>query len=278
MNSEIIHFRGKPLFQRAQFQGSFVMMGEIKDFACFFYMTKGVLKSYDSRGAHILQAKEAITKNCGNYVQKYELAPKEDGCEAIAVYLYPELLKEIYKDEVPSFLVTNDIPAPKKFISNQLIDQYMVNLSLYFQSPESLDEELGILKLKELIMILLKSENHKDIRFLLSELFANVHLEFEQIIARNIYNPLNIEELAFICNMSISSFKRNFKKHFNSTPARYIKIKRLEKAANSLLYSNDSVSAIAYDCGFQDASTFSTNFHEIYGMSPSNYRLSQNRN
>lgn len=127
-------------------------------------------------------------------------------------------------------------------------------------------------------MILLKSENHKDIRLLLSELFANVHLEFEQIIARNIYNPLNIEELAFICNMSVSSFKRNFKKHFNSTPARYIKIKRLEKAANSLLYSNDNVSAIAYDCGFQDASTFSSNFHEIYGMSPSNYRLGQNRN
>ncbi len=275
MQTDLVNFKGMPLFQRARFNESHVMLGEIKDFACFFYLKTGTMSSYDSRGVHQIKEREAITKNCGTYVQKFELSAGEEGCEAIAVYLYPELLKEIYKDEIPSFIVSNEIPKPKKFIANKLIEQYMNNLSIYFESPESIDEELSILKLKELIMIMLKSENHNDVRKLLSELFNPVHQAFERTIKSNLYNPLNIEELAHICNMSLSSFKRKFKEVYKQTPAKYIKHSRLEKAANLLLCNSDNINTIAYECGFQDVTTFNANFLAHFGESPSKYRLNQ---
>lgn len=266
-----------PLFQKAKFKSPFIMEGEIKDFACFFYMTKGSMMSYDARGVHNISAKEAIMKNCGNYVQKYLAEDESNECEAIAVYLYPELLRTIYKNEVPSFLVSDDIPVPKKLIGNQLIEQYMNNLSIYFEEPETLDEELGILKLKELMLILLKSESHEDIRKMLSEIFAPVNVKFKQTVENNIFNPLSMDQLAFVCNMSLSTFKREFKKTFGETPARYIKDRRLKHAASLLSCSDDSITTIAFDSGFQDVTTFSANFQEKFQIAPSKYRLTQNR-
>ncbi|WP_306641348.1 helix-turn-helix domain-containing protein [Sanyastnella coralliicola] len=275
VDSKVIEFKGMPLFQKARFRTPFIMQGDIKDFACFFYMVQGSLISYDRRGVHKISDKDAILKNCGSYIQEYVSSSSNEECEAIAVYLYPDLLKEIYKNEVPSFLKDDGIPVPKKLIANELVEQYMTNLAIYFENPASLDEELGILKIKELMLILLKSESHQDVRKLLSEIFAPVNVAFKEAIHRNLYNNLSVDQLAFICNMSVSSFKREFKKVFEDTPARYIKNKRLARAASELLCKNDPVSAIAYDCGFQDITTFSASFSDKYGMSPSKYRMAQ---
>lgn len=278
MESKIIEFKGMPLFQKARFKTKDLMQGEIKEFACFFYMTQGSLMSYDSRGLHLIKSKEAIVKHCGNYVQQYIADEGEDECEAIAVYLYPELLREIFKDTVPSFLKSGeDIPEPKKLIGNRLIEQYMNNLTIYFESPDALDEELGTIKLKELMMILLKSENHESMRTLLSEIFSPVNVKFKQAVDKNIFNNLSIEQLAFICNMSLSTFKREFKKQFAASPAKYIKNKRLNHAAGLLINSDDLVSNIAYESGFQDVTSFTASFSKKFGSSPSQYRLDQIR-
>ncbi len=278
LDSTIIEFKGMPLFQKARFKTPMDMQGAIQDFACFFYMVEGSMLSFDSRGIHRLGEKEAVIKNCNNYVQRYVPSSGSEECEAVAIFLYPDLLKVIYKDEVPSFLIENKIPSPKRLIGNQLLEQYMNNLMIYFESPEVMDEELGILKLKELMMILLKSENHENIRKLLSEIFAPINVKFRKSIEQNIFNSLSLEQLAFVCNMSLSTFKREFKKEFNETPARYIKNKRLEHAASRLVSGQDPITAIAYESGFQDITTFSANFQERYRVSPSHYRSNQIRN
>ncbi len=276
-DSKIIEFRGIPLFQKARFKPEEIMQGSFSEFACFFYMLKGNLISYDRRGKHQVEEKNAIVKNCGNYVTKYVPTDNDEYCEAIAVYLYPDLLKEVYKNEVPGFLEHGSIPEPKKLIANELVEQFVMNITLYFESPEVVDEELGMLKIRELITILLKSENHENVVQLLSEIFAPVNVSFRNSIRENLYNSLTLDQLAFICNMSLSTFKREFKKLFDETPARYIKRKRLERAAQLLLATEDKVSAIGYDCGFQDVTTFSELFKKQYGKSPKNYRMDKNR-
>lgn len=277
LESKIISFKGMPLFQRARFRYSATMQGALEEFACFFYITEGNMVTYDSRGRHHLGEREAVVKNCNRYVQRYQPNEGAEECEAIAVYLYPELLRTIYQSEVPSFMQWPTVPAPKKYIGNQLIEQYMTNLALYFEAPEAFDEELGVLKLKELMLILLKSENHQSLREMLSEIFTPVQVGFRQAIEHNLYNVLSMEELAYLCHMSLSTFKREFKRVFGASPARYIKQRRLEQAAKLLVTSTEPVSAIGYDVGFQDATTFSASFHAQYGESPSQYRQSQTR-
>ena len=275
IDSRIIEYQGMPLFQKARLKPPADMQGNFSEFACFFYMVEGSMTSFSAHGTHTAHAKEAVLSNCGNYIKRYMPSQDEEECEAIAVYLYPQLLKTIYKDEVPDFLADAGFDSPRHLIGNKLLEQYMNTLSLFFQEPDAVDDALGILKLKELVMILLRSENHASVRKLLSDVFTPTHVAFKEAVQRNLYNPISLEQLAFLCNMSLSTFKRQFKKVFDATPAKYIKHKRLERAASQLTLSSDAIADIAYDCGFQDASTFSSVFHEKYGVAPRTYRLTQ---
>lgn len=275
IESSVISFKGMPLFQKAAMKSPFFIQDELKEMACFFYIVQGTMTSYDARGMYRTTRHNAILKQCGRYVQEFTADENEDACEAIAVFLYPALLKEIYRHEVPSFLSLGEVPTPKKLIGNQLVEQYMNNLAIYFEDPDTFDEELGILKLKELVLILLKSENHTNVRKLLSEIFSPVNVGLKNAVENNLYNNLSLEQLAYLCNMSLSTFKREFKRTFEESPARYIKNRRLLAAEKRLLTTDDSITDIAYSLGFVDISTFSAVFHDKFNISPTKYRLNQ---
>jgi len=59
---------------------------------------------------------------------------------------------------------------------------------------------------------------------------------------------------------------------FNDTPANYIKNKKLEKAAELLLISDERITDIAFQCGFNELATFTKSFSDKYNMTPSHYR------
>ncbi len=136
-----------------------------------------------------------------------------------------------------------------------------------------IDESLMRHKMKELVMILLKSNFFDSVLELFTTLFTPRQKSFRDIISNNIASQISIDELAFLTNRSLSTFKREFKKEFNDTPARYIKKKRLEKAAELLVRTDRSVSEVAFDSGFQDLSTFSSVFRDFFAQSPTDYRL-----
>ena len=75
-----------------------------------------------------------------------------------------------------------------------------------------------------------------------------------------------------LTNQSVSSFKRTFKKHYNSTPGAYLMHKRTEKVAQRLAMSDEPVSSIGYDCGFSSPAHLSRAFKQRYGVSPTQYR------
>ena len=108
----------------------------------------------------------------------------------------------------------------------------------------------------------------------LAALFKPLDIEFKSTIQHNLYANLSIDELARLCHLSTSSFKRKFKEAFDASPKKYISQKKVEKAAALLKSDRSRVSDIAYDVGFDSLATFNRNFTATYGLSPSEYRLS----
>ncbi len=274
LEEQIINFKGKPLFQRAKFKTPFRVTGKMDDMACFFYILEGSCQAFASNGVVKLGAKEALMKKCGNSVTHFH----EGKWEGVAIFFYSDVLHEVFKNSAPSFLSeTPKVVTPKKIIANELIDRFINSLLIYFDNPELMDEELSLLKLKELVLILLKLEPQSNVHEFLSELFSPDKLKFTSTIENNISSSLSLKELAFLCNKSLSSFNREFKKVYNDTPSHYIKNKRLDYAAQLLCTTNDSIGGIAFDSGFQDVTTFSATFRFKFNDSPSNYRLKQIR-
>lgn len=143
----------------------------------------------------------------------------------------------------------------------------------YFENPSLVNDEILVLKLKEIILLLSQTRDAENIQVILSQLFSSTTYSFKQIIEANLFFQLGIEELAQKTNLSVSSFKREFKKLYDDSPANYIKTKRLERAAQLLLATGERVTDIAFNCGFNDLANFTKSFHDKYHVSPSNYRL-----
>jgi AraC family transcriptional regulator len=84
--------------------------------------------------------------------------------------------------------------------------------------------------------------------------------------------PLSLTGLARGVAMSPYHFLRTFRQVVGMTPHQFVLRTRLHRAAVHLRASDASVSAIAFDAGFNDLSTFNRRFRRVIGASPSAYR------
>jgi transcriptional regulator GlxA family with amidase domain len=85
-------------------------------------------------------------------------------------------------------------------------------------------------------------------------------------------DALDIEALADSVHLSRAHFIRSFREAFGETPHRYLQRRRIERAMWKLRGTDTSVTEICFDVGFASLGTFSRTFHEIVGVSPSQYR------
>lgn len=83
---------------------------------------------------------------------------------------------------------------------------------------------------------------------------------------------LSVEELAAEAAVSPFHFLRIFEQVVGVTPGRYMLHTRLHHAAVRLRRSNDTIAAVALDCGFEDLSTFNRQFRRVTGLTPGAYR------
>ncbi len=69
---------------------------------------------------------------------------------------------------------------------------------------------------------------------------------------------------------------RLFRKHLRTSPGGYWRKIRLQSARWMMLNSNQSVSQIAYECGFTDRSHLIQRFKRVYGATPTKLRQLRN--
>jgi AraC-like DNA-binding protein len=89
---------------------------------------------------------------------------------------------------------------------------------------------------------------------------------------RTYAEPLDIPTLAGIAHVSEAHFIRTFSATFNETPHRYLQRRRVERAMFLLRSTDDSVTEICFQVGFNSLGTFSRTFAAIVGEAPSAYR------
>ena len=88
------------------------------------------------------------------------------------------------------------------------------------------------------------------------------------------YEPITLEEVAEVANMSKNAFCRYFKKRTNKTFFQFLIEIRIENACKFIYEQPDaSISNISEQCGFQNTANFNRKFKEIKGVTPSHYRL-----
>jgi len=91
-------------------------------------------------------------------------------------------------------------------------------------------------------------------------------------ITENYMNNISIDQLAQMCHVSTSHFRRLFKKALGWSPLDYLQIIRIDHACKLLYNCEYSVTEVSMRVGYPSASSFNRQFHRIHGISPNQWR------
>jgi len=94
----------------------------------------------------------------------------------------------------------------------------------------------------------------------------------QEYILSHYAENITLEQLAEMCGLSVTHFRRLFKQVYNESPITYLLNHRLARAKDLLLSQQFSLSTIAEQTGFQNASYFIRFFKRHTGLTPQRWR------
>lgn len=183
--------------------------------------------------------------------------------------IWQKYLKPLIENQAcPGFFLTLDVDWQK-----QVLD----SLSSLWQAAEQepYGYEIGIRnELSTIVTLFSQNQPIVSKKSFGKEQRDNARIkEMLTFIQANYGRELTIEDIASACSVSASECIRCFRATIGTTPIAYLKSYRLQQAALKLQLSTDKISAIAESCGFQEMSYFAKSFKEVYGCTPSAYRI-----
>ncbi len=271
-----LQYKGKTIFSK-------IIIGNYKrilklfqdDEACFMFIDNGSFCMRTPDKIIQFNSGDGMLAKCGNYYfeNKLENNQPEKKTILIAAYFYPTIIKELFNDNITSSIYKTDYHANKIKV-DKLLSNFKDSIDFLLENPEIADENLTLTKLKEFIILLAKTEKAPSVTDFISSLFKPIELNFISIINKHLYSSLSLTELANLCDVSLSTFKRKFEEFYSESPRKYITKKKMDKAIKMLSIKENRITDIAFDCGFDSLSTFTNNFQKYYKKSPSKFRNS----
>lgn len=146
-------------------------------------------------------------------------------------------------------------------------------LNLYFEE----DTQEGLSKQSEYILSLLCLEytvfdDNQGKHNYISEDKKNRLLACLEFIEQHLQSKLTLQHLANEIKITPQHLTSLWKEYFGYSFMEYVKRKRLYQAEKYLFFSDLTITQIIMECGFSDKKYFYQSFHEIYNMSPLQWR------
>lgn len=145
--------------------------------------------------------------------------------------------------------------------------QYESGLKAVYKQPIP---EIWPLKAAELLLYCLHQFPETTKRFIKSALGESREQQLRRVVAAHLGQHLSIDELAFLCNMSVSTFKRHFTEVFHTSPKKYFTEYRMQQAKLALL-QHKRPSEVYAELGYESLASFSHEFKKWFGVSPTQY-------
>lgn len=183
-----------------------------------------------------------------------------------------DLIQEFFRLRKSNFPFEREAaPLPFfKITPNREFLSYIETIRAYAKGNLAFEPELLRLKILEMLFVLTDAMPQVG-----NYLFQFSHPEREDLVKvmeKNYTQPATVADFAYLAGRSISSFKRDFQAIFGSSPARWLREKRLNLARQFLLSTDKSVTDVCFEVGFENLSHFSRTFKDYFGYYPSDLK------
>lgn len=155
---------------------------------------------------------------------------------------------------------------------NEFLKGFFTSILPYGEKPQThISVTLGQLKVEEAVELLLQTKPElKDFLFDFSELYK---IDLEKFMLLNYQFNVPVEKFAQLTGRSVTGFKRDFQKTFDSSPRKWLQDKRLTEAHYQIEKNNKKPSEIYLELGFESISHFSNSFKDKYGITATQFKM-----
>ena len=154
---------------------------------------------------------------------------------------------------------------------DEFINNYINSVLLLLKSPSKFSDKFKQIKLEELLLYLLYTDPGK-LQSLSVIAKNNEDMQFRKAAESHVTSPISVEELAFLCNTSVSTFKRKFFRIYGTSPQKWLTQQKMRIAANLLKHPHERPGSVYEKIGYENQSSFILAFKKQYGMTPSEYQ------
>jgi AraC family transcriptional regulator, exoenzyme S synthesis regulatory protein ExsA len=225
----------------------------------------------------VVNAGELVVLSAGNVLTS-ELLTDRNSFSSVLFYFSNDVLDRFlikYQHLIPTGTDRNVGEKPFLiFKQDPVIQQFIGSVQALVSAQNEPGPEIRLLKIEELLLYLLHANperfsaiqhitRHKD------------ELHLKKIVESHVGQPITVSELAFLCNMSASTFKRKFNELYHTTPQQWLIDQKLKMAADLLRSSSESPASVYLQVGYQNHSSFTEAFRNLFGCTPSEFQRSQ---
>lgn len=242
----------------------------------FSFLLEGEKTVYYAGSTVSIIPGEFLLMAVGNCLMSEKIAADGGYYRSILIFFDNQLLADFFIRQpnvlhIPSGAIQGE--SILRFKQDAFLQNFISSLEHMLANNQSISANMQLLKLHELLLYL--GENYPG---QLQKLRAVSHETADDIIVRqavnaNIDHPVSVEDLAFLCNTSLSTFKRRFARIYGTSPSKWLLKKRMEKAAQLLKRGDQKPSEIYYELGYENLSSFIQSFKQVHGITPKQYQL-----
>jgi AraC family transcriptional regulator, exoenzyme S synthesis regulatory protein ExsA len=157
--------------------------------------------------------------------------------------------------------------------NNAPVQTFYQSMMTYFDASGEPDQSLLELKFRELILTIAGNPRNAELlSYFCSLLKEPQSVSLQMVMQENFCYKLKLEEFARLSNRSLSAFKRDFLRLYDTSPGKWLMEKRLNHALHLLTNMGKTVSETAFESGFESASHFSRAFRQRFGSSPASLK------
>jgi len=186
---------------------------------------------------------------------------------SVVMHLTTARLKEYYEknEALPGHTVAHQLTF-QTFGQHPLLKSCLVSLVPYFDLKEQLPDAIAALKIEEATHILRAIAPGIDRH--LANFAEPGKINLVNFMERNYMFNMPMEKFGYLTGRSLTTFKRDFKKAFQTTPQKWLTRKRLELAHYQVKQKNRKPSEVYLETGFENLSHFNYAFKRQFGYAP----------
>jgi len=210
----------------------------------------------------------------GNYLMTEKITSSDRRFQSVLIFFTQEALDAFFSKHGGIIIEpgNNHLEEVQIFTKDQYLKNFIDSLLLLSGNGKEIPTTLQKLKLEELLLYLCHHYPGKMAQLKLRANVNTMEIEIKKLVEANIASNITLDELAFLCNLSLSTFKRKFIKLYGIVPSKWFLQRRMELATALLRTGKETPSEICYKVGYESHSSFTHSFKQVFGLTPTEYR------